>query len=76
MVSVGKTDRRGKGLEGRCSRIVTDQLGVFGQGSGGGTAVGRVCESRSLAAIRMTIGCSDGFASDIKEIRFLGGKAG
>jgi hypothetical protein len=31
LVSVGKTDRVGKGLSGRCSRIVTDQLDVFGQ---------------------------------------------
>jgi hypothetical protein len=32
LVSVGKTVRVGKGLSGRCSRIVTDHLGVFGQG--------------------------------------------
>ena len=34
LVRVGKTDLVGKGLSGRCSRIVTDQLGVFGQGNG------------------------------------------
>jgi hypothetical protein len=34
LVRVGKTDLVGKGVSGRCSRIVTDQLGVFGLDNG------------------------------------------
>jgi len=47
LVSVGKTDRVGKGLSGRCSRIVTDQLGEFLRGRENES--GAIATDRSVA---------------------------
>jgi hypothetical protein len=49
-VRVVKTGRTGKGLWGRCSRIVTDELGVFHR-TGSGNAVPGSRESSSRARL-------------------------
>ena len=54
LLRVGKTTHVGKGLGGRCSRTVTDQLDEFARFLGSWASGPNDEKSRSLAALGMT----------------------